>query len=278
MLCRALGGPTYSFTAHGPYEFERAARLGLGQKTNRAAFAVTISADGQRQLRACCAPAGRDRVHLVRGALDLPACADLPPVCEARRFVCVGRLSPEKGFADLLEAAQMLGAEGEEFDLTIVGDGPLRRSLQDRAAMMPPRVRVEFTGWASEAEVRRRMIAARALVLPSLAEGLPVVLMEAMALGRPVIASRIAGVPELVEDRVSGWLVPPASPRALADALRQALAAPPEQLAEMGRCARRRVAAQHDGPAQVAKLDALFRAVTGAPGGGDRVAPARYGT
>ena len=113
--------------------------------------------------------------------------------------------------------------------------------------------------------VREELQAARALVLPSFAEGLPVVIMEAMALGRPVISTYIAGIPELVEPGRSGWLVPAGAVEPLVDAMVEALTADPAELERMGRAGAARVAEQHDLGIEVRKLAALF--ANPSPGG-----------
>src|SRR5439155_12721704 len=110
------------------------------------------------------------------------------------------------------------------------------------------------------AAVRREIESARGLVLPSFAEGLPVVLMEAMALGRPVVATYAAGIPELVRAGAHGWLVPAGSVEDLAAALRELLTTPPERLAVMGKAGAARVAERHDVAHEAGKLAALFRA------------------
>jgi len=109
--------------------------------------------------------------------------------------------------------------------MTIVGDGPLRPELEQRIRELGLEGRVVITGWLSDTEVRERIVGARALILPSFAEGLPVVLMEAAALSRPVIATYVAGIPELVLDRASGWLVPAGNVGRLRDAMRECLSA-----------------------------------------------------
>ena len=108
-------------------------------------------------------------------------------------------------------------------------------------------------------QVREAIVGSRALVLPSFAEGLPVVVMEALALGRPVVTTAIAGIPELVQSGVTGWLVPAGSVDALATAMREALEAPPAQLAEMGRVGSALVAKEHDAAREATKLAGLFR-------------------
>jgi glycosyltransferase involved in cell wall biosynthesis len=159
----------------------------------------------------------------------------------------------------LLDAVAHLTAEGVPLALTLAGDGPMRALLEEQIRRLGLESRVRITGYLSNDAVRREMLAARVLALPSFAEGLPVVLMEALALGRPVISTYVAGIPELVEDGVNGWLVPAGSVAALAAALRRALDCPTSRLAEMGRVGAERVAARHNAVTEAARLAALFR-------------------
>jgi glycosyltransferase involved in cell wall biosynthesis len=147
----------------------------------------------------------------------------------------------------------------------MVGDGPLRRQIERRIQALGLSAHVTLVGWASNDDVRRHILDARALVLPSFAEGLPVVLMEALALGRPVICTPVGAVAELVQPSVSGWVVPPGSPAALAEAIGAALDAAPEDLDRMARQGAARVAEEHDTDAAGRALAALF--ARSAPGG-----------
>ena len=176
-----------------------------------------------------------------------------------RDFVCIGRLSAQKGQLLLIDAARRLREEGLTFELVLVGDGPLRGVIEQRIATAGLQKQVRITGWLSGAQVREELGRARALVLPSFAEGLPVVIMEAMAMQRPVIATYIAGIPELVVPGETGWLVPAGDEVALAGAMRAALSANPKQLASMGEAARQRVLERHSINREVEKLEALFR-------------------
>ena len=188
--------------------------------------------------------------------------------CEAPaapQLVCVGRLVERKGHALLLEALARLAREGIAFRLAVLGDGPLRGALEARCAELGLQGAVRFRGWASEDEVLRDIVAARALVLPSFAEGLPVVLMEALALGRPVVCADIAGHSELVENGVSGWLVPVDSLAALVAALREVLSLAPAELSRRGRAGRVRVARLHDARREAARLAELLRASARSP-------------
>jgi len=145
----------------------------------------------------------------------------------------------------LVEAAALVRSRGHIFHLTLVGDGEMRDGIERQIAMLGLSDHISITGWASSDRVREEILSARAMILPSFAEGLPVVIMEALALGRPVIASRIAGTPELVDENC-GWLIPAGDVGAIANAMIAALAAKPATLDEMGREGRIRVLADHD--------------------------------
>jgi glycosyltransferase involved in cell wall biosynthesis len=258
-LLRTLGGPPYSFVVHGPEEFERP--LGLERKRAGAAFVVAASEHCRRELAAATPAAESTPIHVVHcgvGPRFLAAPASEPPA--AARLVCVGRLVARKGPALLLDALAKLRGEGSDCTLAFVGDGPLRSALEARCDELGLRETVRFPGWASEDEVLRDIVAARALVLPSFAEGLPVVLMEALALGRPVVCTDIAGHAELVENGVSGWLIPAGSLDALCAALREVLRLPPAELARRGAAGRARVAREFDAGREAARLAALLRA------------------
>lgn len=259
MLCRLLGGPPYSFTVHGPEEFDAPRALSLGEKIRHAAFAVAISSFGRSQLWRWAGASDWPKVQLVHCGLD----ADFldqeptdPPA--APRFVSIGRLVEQKGQLLLVEAAAELARRGQCFELTLIGDGPLRPVLERLIECRGLREHVTLAGWRSNNEVRDTLRHSRALVLPSFAEGLPVVVMEALAMRRPVIASCIAGIPELVRPGESGWLVPAGSIAELVAAMEAALDADPAQLRLMGEAGAVRVAADHDVRTEVAKLTALF--------------------
>jgi colanic acid/amylovoran biosynthesis glycosyltransferase len=180
-------------------------------------------------------------------------------------LVCVGRLCAAKGQLLLIEAVHQLVSEGIPVQLVLVGDGELRPTIEALITQLQVQDHVEITGWANTASVRQQLLAARAMVLPSFAEGLPVVIMEALALGRPVITTYIAGIPELVESGVCGWLVPAGSIETLTAALRAALQAPVDQLEAMGQVGARRVFQHHHGATEAAKLVKLFQNQLAAP-------------
>jgi glycosyltransferase involved in cell wall biosynthesis len=262
MLVSILGGPQYSFTIHGPEEFERILALHLIEKIARSVFAVSISRYGQSQLRKAVRPRDRKKIHIVHCGLDASFQTRVEATMLGNQIVCVARLSPEKGHDVLLEAAHQLASRGIDFQLVFVGDGDLRPQIEKVIEKKSLTSRVRITGWLSSQQVRDEILAARALVLSSFAEGLPVVIMEAMALERPVIATVVGGISELVLSGEHGWLVPSGDATALASAIKSCLEASPEAIARMGEAARERVLVRHDAMTEALKLQELFRYAT----------------
>lgn len=263
LLAHILGGPSYSFTVHGPDEFLRP--LGLAEKTRRSAFVVAISSFGRSQLYARCRTEDWPKVKVVHCGLE-PAfyAGAAEAITAAPRLVCVGRLCEAKGQILLVEATARVVAAGHPLKLVLAGDGPLRVELEASIRKHSLEKHVRITGWISSSEVRREILAARALVLPSFAEGLPVVLMEAMALRRPVLTTYVAGIPELVRHGENGWLFPAGSVENLAAAMEDCLARPVEQLESLGAAGFERVLERHSIDIEAGKLAQLFHAATGA--------------
>jgi glycosyltransferase involved in cell wall biosynthesis len=265
MLCSVLGGPPYSFTCHGPDEFDRAPSLALDEKIARAAFVVTVSSYGRGQLYRWCHRRHWPKIHVLHPGLD-EAWFHQRPIAppEAPRFACIGRLHEQKGQMLLIQAVAQLVSEGVPCELVLVGDGPMRSELAASVAQMDLEKHVTFAGLVSSEEAVRRMQDARAVIMPSFAENLPSVILEAFALQRPVIATFVGGIPELVEPGVCGWLVAPASAIALADAMRDALRANVSTLESMGKDGARRVAENYRADAAGRRLAQMFDA-TGGP-------------
>jgi len=259
MLCEILGGPGYSFTVHGPEDFDKVAAIALPEKIKRARFVVAISSYGRSQLYRWCDYQQWSKIHIVHCGLDQGFLATQPqPLPDHPNLVCVGRLSEQKGQILLLQAVAVLIQRGIKLKLVLVGDGDLRPAMETAIAALKIQDFVEITGWATEQEVKAQINAAKAMVLPSFAEGLPVVLMESLALGRPVISTYIAGIPELIEPGVCGWLVPAGDVECLAKALQELLQTPLETLTEMGLRGRERVREQHNGIKEATILADLF--------------------
>ena len=264
LLCQTLGGPGFSFTTHGPEEFDGPRALSLPEKLCHARFAVAVSSFGRSQLCRWTDAALWPKLHVVHCGIEPakfpdPAAPATNPIDPGPQLVAIGRLAEQKGLALLIDAIALAAATLPGLSLTLIGDGPLRPGLEAAIAGHRLNDRIHLTGWLGEAAVRAQLARATALILPSFAEGLPMVVMEAMASARPVIATAIAGLPELVTPDC-GWLVPAGDAQALAEAMQTLAATPPENLAAMGRAARARAFARHDVDTEAAKLAALFAA------------------
>ncbi len=247
MLCKELGGPRFSFTAHGPEEFDKPNWIRLPDKIASAAFVVGISAFGRAQLLRHCSYADWSKVRIVRCGLDASFTAREPtPVPAAARLAFIGRLDEQKAPNLLVEAAAQLKRRGLQFELVMLGDGPLRPHIEAQIADCGLGDHVKLEGWASGHTVQGWLEKSRALVLPSFAEGLPVVIMEALAMGRPVISTYVAGIPELVVPGETGWLVPAGAVDELASAMAAALTGSVSDLSTLGRRGRERVLRDHD--------------------------------
>lgn len=245
-LVHHLTGLPYSFTVHGPDEFDSPRALDLPGKIADAQAVMAISSYGRSQLMRWSDPRHWPKIAVVRCGVDQLFTEEPPPADRTAPVLCaVARLSAQKGLPLLLEAAVRLKERGTVFRLILVGDGEMRDEIEEIIATRGLSDTVTITGFVDAARVREILLGSRAMVLPSFAEGLPVVIMEALALRTPVIASAIAGTPELV-DADCGWLIPAGSIDALVDAMAEALTAPPEQLHAMGSVGRDRVLAQHD--------------------------------
>ena len=259
LLAKEFGDISYSFTAHGPDEFEKASLLSIDKKLDRAMFAVCVSSFGRSQFMRWSPPDLWSKIAVVHCGLDRAFFDQpiLPPPPNAR-LVCVGSLDKRKAQLLLVGAARRLLDEGTRCEIVLAGDGEMRPIIEEAIRLAGVQEMVTLIGWASGDRVKAEIEAARALVLPSFSENMPVVLMEAMALGRPVISTYIAGIPELVEPGKTGWLVPAGDEVALTQAMREALIAPVAQLAAMGRAGRRHILEQHEALKEAKKLKYLF--------------------
>jgi glycosyltransferase involved in cell wall biosynthesis len=196
------------------------------------------------------------KVHIIRCGIGESFTQAATPVDpDSRRFLCIARFAPAKGHLLLLDAFARLVRSGAEAQLVLAGNGELRREIESHVAALGIPDRVEITGWIDETGVRRHIRECRVVVVSSFAEGLPVVLMEAFALGRPVIATSIAGIPELVQPGVSGWLAPAGNAPALADAMAAALRAPAPRLDAMAAAGRAAVIERHSTATEAPKLE-----------------------
>jgi len=260
MLCRLLGGPKYSFTVHGPEEFDKPQFISIAEKIKYADFVVAISSFGKSQLYRWIDYHLWEKVKVVHCGLEKEFYeSSQSPGKQTRKFVCVGRLCEQKGQLLLVAAVSKLKQQGEEFQLVLAGDGPMRGEVEKLIKEHQLEDNVSITGWISSDQVRKELIDSTALVLPSFAEGLPVVIMESMALSRPVITTYIAGIPELVSNGKNGWLVPAGSLTELVEAMRDCLTADDEIIKTMGADARDQVIKRHDIDTEAEKLSGFFK-------------------
>ena len=258
LLASRLIGIRWSFTMHGISETDYPAGLMLGRKIEAAEFVACVSWFGRAQGVRLVGQDHWSKIHVIRCGLPFDRIPlKSPTEANTRTIICVGRLSPEKGQAGLLRALAKLRATQPELRLRLVGDGPDRAALESLAKELELSDAVVFAGRLPEDDTLAEIARADLLVLPSFMEGLPIVLMEAMAVGVPVIASRVAGIPELVEDDVTGLLFTPSDWDELASRIDFLLGneAVRDRLAER---AKAKVAADFDTRKSAEQLATLF--------------------
>lgn len=257
MLAQVLGGPKYSFTVHGPDELLAPQQNSTCEKVARAAFVACISHFARSQVMLFSDEAHWNKLQIVHCGVVPADYGQREHGAFGKRILFIGRLVAVKGVPLLLEAVAAAKLKHPDLRLTIVGDGRDRQKREAQAALLKLGTSVNFTGYQDQAAVAALLERSDILVLPSFAEGVPVVLMEAMASRLPVIASRIAGIPELVEDGVSGFLVPPGNVEELAKKL-SALLSDPALCARMGLAGRAKVEKEFAVDQEAAKLARLF--------------------
>jgi colanic acid/amylovoran biosynthesis glycosyltransferase len=225
LLVKTFSGAGLSLTIHGPDEFDDVPGQCLSRKVERADQVVCISQFARSQLMRLTAPAQWAKLQLCRLGVDT---ASFVPATLARetgpvRLLSVGRLTPAMGQWLLVQACAALRRAEVAFELTIVGDGPDRAALAAAVASHGLQEQVKFTGSLNQTEVRAELARADVFVLPSLAEGIPVVLMEAMSSGVPCVTSPVNGIPELIEHDRHGLLATPGDVDALTLQLRRVI-------------------------------------------------------
>lgn len=281
-IIRRLAGIPYSFTAHGS-DIHRD-RTMLPEKVAEAAFVVPISEFNEAVILEACEGHYADKMTVIHCGVDT---RNFKPQVKPNRekverlsgvngtqeraplaILCIGTLHEVKGQHHLLEACRLLKERGVELRCHFIGDGPDREALMEQRDRYGLSDRVRFHGQQTHAEVIRLLRMADVVAAPSVPssdgrrEGIPVALMEAMASGVPVVASRLSGIPELVEDGVSGVLTPPGDAHALADALERLwLDSPLRQ--RLGRAARERILEAFDLRTNAAALAQHFTAEAG---------------
>lgn len=223
-----LTGISYSFTAHG--SDIHVDRTGLCPKVAEAAFVVAISEYNRQVIVDECGKDSAARVEVLHSGVDTDHFrpSERPPIAHAPlQLICIGTMHEVKGQAYLLEACAQLARDGVDFVCHLVGDGPDEPVLRSTADRLGITDRIVFEGRRTRDEIAGLLSVSDILVAPSVPasdgkrEGIPVVLMEAMSSGVPVVASRLSGIPELVRDGETGLLAPPRDAGAIATALRR---------------------------------------------------------
>ena len=262
MFAYLLGGAGYSFTVHGPEEFDKPEFISLNDKIKHSRFVVAVSSYGRSQLYRWIPLQQWHKVKVVHCGLDNAFLADSVNGAGhlSNQLVCVGRLCEQKGQLLLLEAMKSLHDSGVDCKLVFAGDGPMRNEIERRICEYNLSDCVEITGWVSSLQVKTLIIESRGLVLASFAEGLPVVIMEALALYRPVISTYVAGIPELIKNGQNGWLVCAGDIEELRNAMSSLLNADEKKLLQMGKEGHDAVNAKHNIKLESGKLAELFNA------------------
>lgn len=269
MMAAQLGGGadrgwTWSFTAHSPTQYMGDADV-LALKIRTASFVACVSHFGRGQLMSLVEHAQWEKLSVVRCGVDTHRFRrTLPRAERATTVLTVARLEALKGHAVLLDALAKLRDDGISARAVLVGDGPQREALQLLGSQLGIGDRLHFVGSVGQDAISRHYQEADVFCLPSFIEGVPVVLMEAMAMEVPVVASRIMGIPELVEDGVAGLLFPAGSADGLASVLKEILGATADARAALGRAGRDRVEQDFRIETSASLLAALFaRSMTG---------------
>lgn len=262
-LTSTLTGVPFTFTAHAKDIFhESVDPVDLERKLAAAHAVVTVSDFNVRHLRAAFPHLAHKVVRIYNG-LDLEDFAYAAPTERAPEILAVGRLVEKKGFRYLVDACRELVERGVAFTCAIVGTGDEKAFLRERVAEAGLEGRVTLTGPLPQREVKVRMRRAAVLAVPCVVgadanqDGLPTVLLEAMALGTPCVSTDVTGIPEVLEDGVTGAMVPQHDAIALADALQRMLARAAERVALAGR-ARGRMEEAFDVHRSAAALRAAF--------------------
>lgn len=258
MLARIMGGVRYSFTVHGPDELTDAPLLSFPAKIAHAEFVVAISHFCKSQIVRFSSIDAAKKTEIVHCGLEISSFECHPPKA-SQTLICVGRLCPQKGQVQIPCVVAALRAEFPDLRVELIGDGPSKSEIEAEINRFDVGDNVQILGWMENKQVRARLAASRGLLLPTFAEGLPVVIMEALALGRPAISTYIAGIPELL-DEGCGWIVPAGDEAALTLAIRALMNADDDKCATLGAEGRARIERDHDVDKEAAKLAARFTA------------------
>lgn len=250
---------SFSVTIHGPDEFRDPRGFLLREKVESALFVCAISDFARLQLQKCAPQCEWNKIDVTRLGVDLSVFNPRPPRLAPRplEILCVGRLAPAKAQHVLIGASEKLIREGREVRLTLVGDGPDRKKLEKQVQERNLAGHVILKGSLNQKRVRELYAQADVFALSSFAEGVPVVLMEAMAMEIPCVATRVAGVSELIRDEIDGLLVEPGDDESLARAIAR-LHDDPALGVRLGQSARQHVNQEYNLRKNVERLAEVF--------------------
>ena len=250
---------SWSYTVHGFHDFVNENEIRLDVKTHSATFVVGISDFTASQLMRIADPMDWSKIHVVRCGIELQRFPRrvAVPVPAIPTIVTVGRLSAEKGHVVLLQAMRQLADRGVQTKLRLIGSGPYQDEIEHEITRLGLSGQVELLGMRPSHEVAEELRCADVFCLPSFAEGVPISIMEAMAVGVPVVSTNVGGISELLTHELTGWCVAPGRCDQLADALQQALT-PGNDLNAVLDAARSRVEQLHNNATMVAQMRVLF--------------------
>jgi colanic acid/amylovoran biosynthesis glycosyltransferase len=262
MFASLLSGINYSFTVHGPEEFDKPLGLHLNEKIKHAVFVCAISSFGRSQLYRWADYQDWPKIKIVHCGLDSSFLTGLPariPNNDVKQLLCIGRLCEQKGQLLLLQAIKKVIDSGHQLKIVLAGDGEMRPDIEQFIQQNALSDVVTITGWISSEQVKQYLLASDAMVLPSFAEGLPVAIMEAMAVGTPVITTYIAGIPELISSGHNGLLAPAGDPDATAGNIETFIKMSETEIATMARLAYNSVEERHNIQTEAEKLGGYIK-------------------
>jgi colanic acid/amylovoran biosynthesis glycosyltransferase len=258
LLAAKFASITYSISIHGPHIFFDALHWALDVKTANSTFISCIGHFCKSQMMLYSDKADWDKLKIVRCGIDPKHFSYREPSNKIHKLVYVGRLSAEKGVPILFDSLQLLKSKGYEFELSLLGDGDARQELEGSAKEYGISQHIKFFGFVDQKTIANTLQSSDIFVLPSFAEGIPVALMEAMAMGVPVIATYVGGITELVIDRVTGQMVYPSDTVGLTNAIAYYIDNP-DECKRISNNARNKVVTEFNIDKQVDKLAILLK-------------------
>ncbi|MDT0595951.1 glycosyltransferase family 4 protein [Glaciecola petra] len=263
MYCSLVTNIPYSFTVHGPEEFDRPLSINLTEKIVRSRFVFAITKFCKSQLQRWVSHDQWDKIKIIRCGLDPSFFDDQLSIekinSEKISALFIGRLCEQKGPLIAMEALKMLRESGVPIEIIFAGDGELRSDVERYAQENGLQDSIKITGWVDSSKIRELLLDCDFMLLPSFAEGLPVAIMEALASKVPVVTTRIAGIPELVRPRETGFIVAPGCAIELVEAINELLALNQSAYTALIENAYAAVKLNHDASIEAKKIAQYFR-------------------